>query len=98
LLLMAIVGFGILATTVSVSMILQSLVEDRVRGRVMSLYTAAFLGVAPLGGFVAGAAADKIGAASTLAIGGICCTIAGLALARIRRQLGTDVVRKPAPE
>jgi len=85
--LMAITGFGILATTVSVSMILQTLVEDRVRGRVMSLYTAAFLGVAPLGGFVAGAAADKIGAAQTLGIGGICCTLAGLALARMRKRL-----------
>ena len=85
--LMAVTGFGILATTVSVSMILQSLVEDRVRGRVMSLYTAAFLGVAPLGGFVAGAAADQIGAARTLAIGGICCALAGLGLARARHRL-----------
>jgi predicted MFS family arabinose efflux permease len=98
LLLMAVVGFGILATTVSVSMILQSLVEDRVRGRVMSLYTAAFLGVAPLGGFVAGAAADRIGAASTLAVGGVCCTLAGLALVRGRRHLETGMVRKHAPE
>ncbi|MCC6534066.1 MAG: MFS transporter [Burkholderiales bacterium] len=87
LLLMAITGFGILATTVSVSMILQSLVEDRVRGRVMSLYTAAFLGIAPLGGFVAGAAADTIGAAKTLAAGGICCALTGIGLARANRRV-----------
>ena len=90
LLLMAVTGFGILATTVSVSMILQTLVEDRVRGRVMSLYTAAFLGVAPLGGFVAGAAADAIGAATTIGIGGVCCALTGLALARMRRRFAAE--------
>jgi len=91
LLLMAITGFGILATTVSVSMILQSIVEDGMRGRVMSLYTAAFLGVSPLGGFVAGATADHIGAANTLAIGGACCACAAIALARVRKRLASDM-------
>jgi predicted MFS family arabinose efflux permease len=80
LLLMAATGFGILAVTVSVSMILQSTVDDRMRGRVMSLYTAAFLGVAPLGGLVAGALADRIGASATLMLGGACCALAGVAL------------------
>jgi MFS family permease len=91
LLLMAVTGFGILATNVSVSMMLQSIVHDDMRGRVMSLYTAAFMGVSPLGGFVAGAAADRIGAANTLAIGGICCACAALALARTRKQLAADM-------
>jgi len=91
LLLMAITGFGILCTTVSISMILQMMVEDRVRGRVMSLYTAAFLGVAPLGGFVAGAIADHIGAPFTIAIGGTCCLLAGLALALKRKPLAAAV-------
>jgi MFS family permease len=87
LVLMAATGFGILAVTVSVNMILQAGVEDRMRGRIMSLYTAAFLGVAPLGGLVAGAVADRIGAAHTLLLGGACCALAGLALARARVQL-----------
>ncbi len=91
LLLMAITGFGILATTVSVSMIMQAIVEDDMRGRVMSLYTAAFLGVSPIGGFVAGATADHIGAANTLAIGGVCCACAALALARARKRLASDM-------
>jgi MFS family permease len=81
---MAVTGFGILAVTVSVSMILQAAVEDRMRGRIMSLYTAAFLGVAPLGGLVAGALADRIGAPATLALGGGACALAGIALARSR--------------
>lgn len=91
--LMAITGFGILLTTVSISMILQTLVEDHVRGRVMSLYTAAFLGVAPLGGFVAGALADRIGAATTLTFGGACCVLAALTLARRIRPLSAAVAR-----
>jgi MFS family permease len=91
LLLMAITGFGILATTVSVSMILQAIVEDGMRGRVMSLYTAAFLGVSPIGGFVAGATADHIGAANTLAIGGVCCACAAIALARARKRFASDM-------
>jgi predicted MFS family arabinose efflux permease len=94
--LMAVTGFGILLTTVSISMILQTLVEDHVRGRVMSLYTAAFLGVAPLGGLVAGAAADRIGAPATIAVGGICCVLAALALARRRRPLSAAVAQSHA--
>jgi len=81
--LMVLTGFGILATSVSVSMTIQALVEDGLRGRVMSLYTVAFLGVAPLGGLVAGALADAIGASATLAIGGACCATAALVLARL---------------
>ena len=88
--LMAVTGFGILAVTVSVNMILQAAVEDRMRGRIMSLYTAAFLGVAPLGGLVAGAVADRIGAAHTVLLGGACCAFAGLALARARIRLAAE--------
>lgn len=97
LLLMALTGFGILCTTVSISMILQTLVEDHVRGRVMSLYTAAFLGVAPLGGFVAGAIADRIGASATIAIGGACCLIAGIVLASQRKALAAAVAAGHPP-
>ncbi|MGH8664515.1 MAG: MFS transporter [Burkholderiales bacterium] len=95
--LMAVTGFGILAVTVSVNMILQASVEDRMRGRIMSLYTAAFLGVAPLGGLVAGAVADRIGAAHTLSLGGACCALAGLALARARVRLVAEAA-EPAAE
>jgi predicted MFS family arabinose efflux permease len=90
LLLMAATGFGILAVTVSVSMILQATVDDRMRGRVMSLYTAAFLGVAPLGGFVAGAVADRIGAGATLMLGGVCCAVAAIALIRAGTRFASD--------
>ena len=59
---MSVIGCGILVVTVSTNMILQTIVDDDKRGRVMSLYTAAFLGVAPLGALLAGVFADRIGA------------------------------------
>ena len=89
--LMSVIGFGILAVTVSVNMILQAIVDDGMRGRVMSLYTAAFLGVMPLGALLAGMSADRIGATNTVCIGGICCALIAAAVARalpfMRRQI-----------
>lgn len=70
---MALAGFGIVATAMSVSMILQTIVDDDKRGRVMSFFTIAFLGMTPLGSLAAGALASAIGAPHTLAIGGACC-------------------------
>ena len=80
--LLVVIGFGILVTSVSVNMILQTIVDDDKRGRVMSLYTVAFLGISPFGALAAGALSDLIGARVTLTIGGLACMIAALLLAR----------------
>src|SRR5688572_15624236 len=85
--LMVVIGFGILVTSVSVNMILQTIVEDDKRGRVMSLYTAAFLGISPIGAIAAGAAADAIGIAATLTIGGVASALARAYLAHKRKLL-----------
>lgn len=90
--LLAIVGFGILVTSVSVNMILQTIVDDDKRGRVMSLYTVAFIGMWPLGSLGAGALADRVGVAATLTAGGICCICAGLYLARKHAEINTHVL------
>lgn len=91
LVLMAIIGFGILVISVAVNIILQTIVDDDKRGRVMSLYTAAFLGVVPFGGLIAGVLADHIGATHTLLAGGIICMLAALGMTRelpmLRRHL-----------
>jgi MFS family permease len=76
---------------VSVNMILQTIVDDDKRGRVMSLYTAAFLGMSPIGSMLAGALADRIGVAATLTACGICCAGAGLYLARRHAEIGAHV-------
>ena len=85
--LLAVVGFGILVTSVSVNMILQVIVDDDKRGRVMSFYTAAFLGMAPFGALIGGALADVIGVRTTLTLGGIGCAATAVYLARQRPQL-----------
>lgn len=80
--LMCAIGFGMLVVTVSTNMILQTIVDDDKRGRVMSLYTAAFLGVAPLGALMAGIFADRIGATTTVMIGGLACVAVAALIAR----------------
>jgi MFS family permease len=85
--LLAVVGFGILVTSVSVNMILQVIVDDDKRGRVMSFYTAAFLGMAPFGALIGGALADLIGVRATLTLGGIGCAATAVYLSRQRPQL-----------
>jgi MFS family permease len=89
--LMVIIGFGILVTSVSVNMILQTIVEDDKRGRVMSLYTAAFLGMSPIGAIAAGAAADYFGVAVTLTIGGVATALAGLYVTHRRALLTAHI-------
>ena len=89
--LLTIIGFGILVTSVSANMILQTIVEDDKRGRVMSLYTAAFLGMSPLGAVMAGLAAEYFGVARTLTAGGVCCALVGLYLACKRAHLRTHM-------
>ncbi len=80
--LMLAVGFGIIVTAASINTIMQTVVDDDKRGRVMSFYTMAFLGVAPLGALWAGAWASRIGAPMTLLIGGCACIAGALLYAR----------------
>jgi MFS family permease len=77
LLLLPIVGGGMMVETASTNTILQTIVEEEMRGRVMSFYTMAFLGTAPLGSLLAGVAADRIGAPMTVLFGGVACVAAG---------------------
>ncbi len=76
LFLMLFVGLGIMIHVASCNTLLQTLVEDGKRGRVMSFFAVAFLGMAPLGSLMAGSVAGLIGITATMAIGGVCC-IAG---------------------
>jgi MFS family permease len=79
---MAIAGFGIMATTSAMNTILQTLVEERMRGRVMALYTMAFIGLSPVGALASGALADRIGAPLTVGGGGAACVLLALWFAR----------------
>jgi MFS family permease len=72
-------GFSFMQQMASSNTILQTIVEHKKRGRVMSFYSMAFQGVAPFGSLIAGATASRIGAPHTLMIGGAIC-ICGAAL------------------
>jgi MFS family permease len=67
------VGFSMMLETSSSNTLLQAMVPDELRGRVMALYSMMFMGMAPFGAFFGGALADRIGAPLTVAIGGIGC-------------------------
>jgi MFS family permease len=73
--LMFITGFGMMQQMASSNTILQTIVPDERRGRVMSYYTMAFFGMAPFGSLLAGSLASRLGAPRTLFIGGVCCIV-----------------------
>jgi len=73
LILMVFVGFGLMQCASGANTIIQSLVTDDKRARVMSYYTMAFFGAAPFGSLFAGALAHSIGAPHTVIVtGGFC--------------------------
>ena len=74
--LMLPIGFGLFATAASTNTILQSIADEDKRGRVVSIYGMCFLGMAPVGNFIAGSIASHIGAPATLLLNGLCCTVA----------------------
>jgi MFS family permease len=85
---LALVGFGVISSVASANTMIQALVADELRGRVMSIFTMAFLGLAPLGSLAAGSLAHVVGAPTALFVGGACSLAAGLLFARKRRALG----------
>ena len=80
--LMVITGLGMMMEMASSNTILQTVVDDDKRGRVMSFYTMAFIGTAPFGSLLAGGLAKIIGAPLTLTIGGVACLTGALLFAR----------------
>jgi MFS family permease len=69
-------GFSMMVQMASSNTLIQSMVPDRLRGRVMAIYSMMFVGMAPFGALLAGVLANLLGAPITVAIGGVVC-IAG---------------------
>lgn len=97
LVMMMIIGLGMMLQMASSNTILQTIVDDDKRGRIMSFYTMAFMGTAPFGSFLAGALAKLIGAPYTVMIGGIACILGALIFARrlpgLKRMIHSAYVR-----
>jgi len=71
-------GFGIMVQMAASNTILQTIVDDDKRGRIMSFYTMAFMGMAPFGSLFSGMLASRIGVSNTLIISGSCCILAAV--------------------
>ncbi|WP_199688438.1 MFS transporter [Pontibacter oryzae] len=87
LLLMLFSGFGMIVTMASCNTLLQTIVDDDKRGRVMSLYATAFMGMAPIGSMLAGSVAEQVGVGYTLAGCGFLCAISVIPFAMNRPKL-----------
>jgi len=73
--LMAVTGYGMMYQIVATNTIVQTVVEDDKRGRVMSFYTIALLGSAPIGSLLSGSLAARIGVQATLVAAGVACAL-----------------------
>ena len=71
-------GFGMMQEMAASNTILQTIVDDDKRGRVMAYYAMAFQGIAPFGSLLGGALSDRVGAPETLVIGGALCVLCGV--------------------
>lgn len=72
------VGAGFMIQMASTNTVIQTIVEERLRGRVMAFYTMAFLGTAPIGSLLAGVVAARIGAPHTIILGGVLTILAAI--------------------
>ncbi|MEP7310937.1 MAG: MFS transporter [Acidobacteriota bacterium] len=72
------VGYSLMVQMAASNTLIQAMVPDALRGRVMSVYSMMFLGMAPFGGLSAGYAAEHIGAPATVAVGGAVCLVAAI--------------------
>ena len=97
LLILPVTGFTMMQQMASSNTILQTIVDDEKRGRVMSFYSMAFQGMAPFGALMAGELAARIGAPATLVVSGVICIAGaawfGLRLAEIRKLVRPVYVR-----
>jgi MFS family permease len=80
-------GYAMMVQMSSSNTVIQAMVPDRLRGRVMAIYAATFMGMAPLGALLSGTLAHRIGAPYTVGLGGLLCMAAGGGFAWARPAL-----------
>jgi len=79
---MPVIGFGLMVQMASTNTIIQTIVDDDKRGRVMGFYSMSFMGMMPLGSLLAGVLAHFIGAPQVVLLGGACCIAGSVAFTR----------------
>jgi MFS family permease len=73
--------------------LIQTMVPDHMRGRVMALYSMMFMGMAPFGAFFGGAFAHRLGAPITVAVGGVACVFGAIWFGRALPELRIEARR-----
>ena len=91
LLLLPLVGGGFMVQLAATNTVLQTIVDEAFRGRVLAYYAMAFFGGAPLGSLIAGVLADRVGPSGTIALGGVACLIAAAWFGVSLKSLGKVV-------
>ena len=81
------IGFAIVVSVATTNTLLQKLVTDQMRGRVMSMFMLSFIGVFPIGNIVAGAASKQFGPQYTLATGGLIIVLCATCVMIFNRRL-----------
>jgi MFS family permease len=76
------IGFGMIVQFAAVNTLLQHIVDEKMRGRVVALYGLSFMGITPIGSLLLGAISPSIGVQLTLAISGVLCVVALVLFAR----------------
>ncbi|HEY0780358.1 MAG TPA: MFS transporter [Gemmatirosa sp.] len=89
--MLVLVGGAFMVTTASCNTILQTILPEALRGRVMALYTVAFLGTAPIGSLLAGALAARIGTPLTILAGAVGCLLSGGWFAQQRKHFSAHI-------
>lgn len=82
LVILPLCGGAMILNTAVTNTLLQSVVPDGLRGRVMGFFTFVFIGMAPFGAFQAGWLAEQLGAPTAVMIGGLVCALSSLAIWR----------------
>lgn len=72
------VGFAMMTQMAASNTLIQSMIPNELRGRVMAVYSMMFMGMAPIGALLAGSLAGWLGATTTVAAGGAFCIVGGL--------------------
>jgi MFS family permease len=86
-------GYSMMLQMACSNTLIQTMVPDQLRGRVMSLYSMMFMGMAPFGAFFGGALAHRFGAPITVAVGGVACVLGAIWFGRALPHLRIEARR-----
>jgi len=92
MLILPVIGAGMMLQAASANTILQTVVDENLRGRVMAFYSVAIMGVQPIGSLLAGVIAERIGSEKTIFYGALLC-LAGALWLGVKRPMLAEYIR-----